>query len=231
MVLEPRRVIEKAIIERIGPVTARELIAMPEDSWGILRDRISDKRSGKDGLVAKCLECGSHVYIRAPKLRGIAHPQFQHYSGSNPDCPWFQGRNLKPDEVRAAQYQGKQESPFHRLMCELVGELASLDPRYKKHTVGRYLPPNENDHGRFPDTYIEWESYGPFAVEFQKSDTFQTEISARCKHYEREGIPLLWVLFGIETVADLSQSFVDVIRRHRGNAFVLDKAAVAESRN
>ena len=62
------------------------------------------------------------------------------------------------------------------------------------------------------------------------SNTFQTEISARCKHYEYEDIPLLWILFGVDTALGLRQSFIDVIRRHRNNAFVLDMAAVAASR-
>lgn len=227
---KPQRIVEAAIIERIGPVTAQELMAMYDDSWGLIRDQITDRRNGKDGLVARCLACECEVYIRTSKPRGIARPLFQHYNGSDPDCRWFQGRNIKPDAARAAQYQGKQESNFHRLMCELVGELAALDPRYIRHTVAQYRPPTENEHGRYPDTYVEWDGFGPFVVEFQMSGTFQTEISARCKHYEREGIPLLWVLFGLDTAAALPQSFIDVIRRHRGNAFMLDQAAVAASR-
>jgi len=227
---KPQRIVEAAIIERIGPVTAQDLMAMSDDSWGLIRDQITDRRNGKDGLVARCLACECEVYIRTSKTRGIARPLFQHYNGSDPDCPWFQGRNIKPDAARAAQYQGKQESNFHRLMCELVGELAALDSRYIKHTVGQYRSPTENEHGRYPDTYVEWDDFGPFVVEFQMSGTFQTEISARCKHYEREGIPLLWILFGLDTATALPQSFIDVIRRHRGNAFVLDQAAVAASR-
>ncbi|OSZ70989.1 hypothetical protein CAP39_08685 [Sphingomonas sp. IBVSS1] len=226
----PKRVVEAAIIEHIGAVTAHDLLAMPDDRWGFLRDRITDRRNGKTGLVAKCLACECDVYIRAPKSRGIPRPAFSHYSGSDQNCPWYQGRNLSPDDARAAQYRGRQESVFHRQMCELVGELVALDERYIKHTIAEYLMPTENEHGRYPDIYVEWDSYGPFAVEFQMSGTFQTEISARCKHYEREGIPLLWILFGIDTSVDMPQSFIDVIRRHRGNAFVLDQAAVAASR-
>jgi competence CoiA-like predicted nuclease len=74
------------------------------------------------------------------------------------------------------------------------------------------------------------ESFGAFAIEFQLSGTFQTEISARCKNYEYAGIPLLWILFGMDTSADVQQSFHDVIRRHRGNAFVLDPSACPEGR-
>lgn len=230
MARPPQRIVEAAVFEKLGAVTARELMAKPTDEWGFLRDRITDQRNGAGGLTARCMACECPVYIRCSKLRGVARPLYQHYSGSNPNCPWYQGRNCKPDEVRAAQYQGKQESIFHRLMCEQVGELVALDSRYVSHTVEKYLPPTENEHGRFPDIYVEWENYGSFAIEFQMSGTFQTEISARCTHYEREGIPLLWILFGIEVAVDLPQSLVDVIRRHRGNAFVLDQAAVAASR-
>jgi hypothetical protein len=230
MAKKPQRIVEAAIIERIGALTAYDLLAMPDDRWGLLRDQITDRRNGKDGLIARCMACECEVYIRAPKSRGIPRPAFWHYFGSDQACPWYQGRNLNPDDARAAQYEGRQESLFHRLMCEHVGELVALDDRYITHRVANYLPPTQSEHGRYPDIYVEWKNYGPFAIEFQMSGTFQTEISARCKHYEREGIPILWILFGIETAVDLPQSFVDVIRRHRGNAFVLDPEAVAASR-
>ncbi|HEY9090249.1 hypothetical protein [Parasphingorhabdus sp.] len=110
MARAPQRIIDAAFVERIGPITAHELLTMPDDSWGLIRDRITDRRNGKDGLVAWCMACESPVYIRTSKLRGIARPLFQHYSGSDPTCRWYQGRNLKPDDARAAQYQGRQES-------------------------------------------------------------------------------------------------------------------------
>lgn len=222
--------VQAAFVDRIGPVTAVDLLAMPEDSWGIIRDRITDHRNGKDGLVARCLACGGEVYIRTAPQNGVSLPLFQHYSGSDPNCPWHQGSNSTPDAVRAAQYHGQQESLFHRKMCELIGELVALDIRYERHVIAEYLAPTENEHGRYPDIYVEWNGCEPFAIEFQMSSTFQTEISARCKHYERESIPLLWILFGIDTTNSVSQSFRDVIRRHRGNAFVLDQAAIEASR-
>jgi hypothetical protein len=223
--------VEAAIVERIGPITASDLLAMSDDSWGLIRDQITDRRNGKDRLRAQCMACEGEVYVRTARIRAISRPLFAHYAGSDPNCRWYQGRNILPDDARAAQYQGRQESSFHRLMCELVAELAALDHRYIRHTVAEYLAPTENQHGRFPDVYVEWEGFSPFAVEFQMSGTFQTEISARCKHYEREGVPLLWILFGIDTARALPQSFRDAIRRHRGNAFVLDAAAVAASRD
>jgi len=204
---------------------------MPEERWGILRDRITDHRQGRSGLVARCMACESKVFIRTAPRNGRCSPLFVHYVGGDSDCPWHQGRNMRPDDARANQYQGKQESNFHRLMCEQIAALVQLDPRYIGHSVAQYLPPTENNFGRYPDVYVQWQNVGRFVVEFQMSQTFQTEISARCKHYEHEDIPLLWILFGIDTHAPLPQNFSDVIRRHRGNAFVLDAEAVAASKD
>ena len=227
---QPKRTVRAAHVEGIGPVSADYLLSMDENSWGIWRDRITDRHQGKDGLTAHCWMCDGAVYIKTANFRGVTRPLFAHYSYSDPDCPWYHGRNISPDGARASQYQGRQESDFHRLMCEQVAELVSLDARYIRHTVAEYLPPTKNKHGRFPDIYVEWSEFGPFAVEFQMSGTFETEISARCKHYEYEGIPLLWILFGLDTTRPTRQSFVDVIRRHRGNAFILDPEAIAESK-
>ena len=203
---------------------------MPADRWGFLRDRITAHRQGDEGVKARCLLCGGALYISARAQGNDCRPWFAHYAGGPADCPWRNGAALSPDAVRAKQYQGRQESELHKAMCELAGELASLDPRYLGHSVEAYMPPSKNKHGRFPDVLIEWEGIGKVAIEFQLSNTLQTEISARCRHYVREGVPLLWILFGLEHGRPLSQSFRDVIRQHRGNAFLLDQKAIEASR-
>ena len=233
---KPQRTVEVVWVEGYKglknptPITAHKLLAMSEHEWGYLRARITDRRHDKDGLMARCGMCQKEVYISVARLDGVNLPLFSHYSGSDPSCPWYQGGNAHPNAIRASQYQGNQESDFHRKMCELVAELAALDSRYVDHTVSKYLPPTKNEHGRFPDVCVEWKGFGKFAVEFPMSHTFQTEISARCKHYEYEGIPLIWILFGIDATRPIPQNFRDVIHRHRGNAFVLDSDAISESR-
>lgn len=222
---EPRRIIEEVIFEKLGPLSVRDLLAMPREGWESLRAGITDHRNGKDGLVARCIACNGQVYISTSRGR----PLFAHYQGSDPRCPWYSGKNMRPDDARAAQYRGQQESEMHRRMCELLAELAALDERCEGTKVDEYLPPTENQHGRFPDVLVDWRGFGRFAVEYQMSHTFQTEVSQRCIHYDREGIPLLWVLssFNPDHVA---QAVSDVVHRHRGNAFVLDQQAVTASR-
>lgn len=204
---------------------------MPEDEWGILRDRITDFAADKDGgRLARCMHCNSRVFIQTRVSGEKRLPYFVHYSGGDPACPWFQGKTISPDAARAAQYGGAQESNAHRSLCEEIDRLLSLDTRYRKSTVGLYHSPAESKHGRFPDVYVELEGLRPFVIEVQISHTFQTEVSGRSLYYHREGVGLVWVLYGIDPQHDaLPQSFRDVVRRHRGNAFVLDLDAVRES--
>lgn len=215
----------------IGAMSAPELLSLPEDTWGTLRDRLTDgARGSQDGLAARCLRCEGRVFIQTRKQGERRLPYFVHYKGGDPACPWHHGSSLSIDAARAAQYQGQQESRTHRMLCEQIDELAKADTRYVRSTVAQYLPPTESSFGRYPDVYIEWQGFAPFAFEIQLSKTFQTEISARCLHYEREGVTLIWVLYGIDpTTDDIPQSFRDVIRRHRGNAFVLDQEAIQAS--
>lgn len=222
---QPRRTVEEVMFEGLGPLTARELLVMSRDGWEYLRAGITDNRHGKLGLVARCIACNGEVYITTAQGR----PLFAHYQGSDPRCPWYAGKNMHPNDARAAQYRGQQESEAHRRMCDLIAELCGLDERCECTKVDEYRAPTENEYGRYPDVLVNWRVFGQFAVEYQMSHTFQTEVSQRCIHYEREGILLLWVLSSFDP-ARVPQAVSDVVHRHRGNAFVLDQAAVAESR-
>lgn len=223
---QPRRLIEEVIFENLGPLSARDLLAMPRDGWESLRAGITDHRNGKDGLVAHCVACHGQIYITTSHGR----PLFAHYQGSDPRCPWYSGNNMHPNDARAAQYRGQQESKMHRSMCELISELAGLDERCEETKVDEYLPPTDGKHGRYPDVLVDWRDFGRFAVEYQMSHTFQTEVSQRCIHYDREGIPLLWVLSSFDPER-VPQAVSDVVHRHRGNAFVLDQQAINASRD
>jgi len=222
----PKRIVEAAFLENIGVVTAPELLDVPDAHWGNWRDRITDHRTSGDGIIAYCGQCDGHLYIRT----NAGKPLFVHYRDAPLDCTWHHRSNSKLRDLRAAQYQGQQQSPLHLHMCEQVGQLAALDARCKNEpTINKRLASTVSDKYKLPDVCFEWEGFGKFAVEFQMSNTFETEISDRSKFYEREGIPLLWVLGVDFPTKSLPQNFRDVIRRHRGNMFVLNRAAIDAS--
>lgn len=228
---QPKRIIEHALLQGIGPISAERLLALPEMEWGLLRSAITDARRARPPAhVARCLMCSGPVFIQARAFRGLRLPYFAHFKGGDATCPWHTGETLHPNEARALQYGGAQESAAHRMLCEQIAELAAADERCVSAEVSKYLPPSDNERGRYPDVLIVRRSAPKIAVEIQLSNTFQTEVSARCLHYEREGVGLLWVLYGLDLLAnDLPQSFRDVVLRHRGNAFLLDDEAVTAS--
>ena len=225
---QSQRIVAAAVVERIGPVTAHDLLAMPDNSWGVLRDRITDRRYGKDGLLATCMACGGEVYIRTARTRDSD----VHYSHT------MRGVTQTARGIRAAtssrRMRGQRNTRESKIEFSPNHVRASCRTRRDGSTTlgTRWLNISHRQKARMVASQTSMSS-GKGSDHSQSSlrcRDFPDGISARCKHYEREGIPLLWVLFGIDTDSQISQSFLDVIRRHRGNAFVLDTRAIEASK-
>ena len=203
---------------------------MQEDQWGFLRDRINDRRAEKHSQpFARCLLCGSGIFIRVDALHS-RRPVFVHFKHADLQCDWHRDSTIPIDAARAAQYRGQQESELHHRLCIVLGDLLRADSRCNKVTVGEYRAPTVTDHGRYPDVYAELEGLTPITLELQLSKSFAPEIAGRSLFYGKEKVGLIWVLYGIDpSGANLPQSFRDIIRRHRGNAFLFDHAAMQAS--
>lgn len=212
-----------------GAITIEALMAMPRESWGYLRAQINLRwASAPEIPLARCRLCEGPVFIRTQATGDGDHtPMFVHYSESKKDCPWHEGKNLRPDDARAAQYQGHQESALHRRLCQIIEELAKADARCTESSIDTYLRPAIHSRGRWPDVYLNVEGLGQFALEVQLAKPFAPEIAARHIHYDREGVKLLWIFNNLEE--PLPQGFHDVITMQRGNAFLFDDAAEAAS--
>lgn len=211
-----------------GGVSIQQLMAMSRATWDHLRSEINRRRrQDPTRPLARCRLCKGPVFIRSHFAGGNHAPVYAHYPESPVDCPWHQGVNLKPDDARAAQYEGHQESALHRWMCDTIAELLAKDPRCTNVTVNTYRRPAIEKRGRYPDVYAELDGFGNFAIEIQLSKPFAPEIAARHLHYEMEGIALIWVFR--ELCAELPQGFHDVITLQRGNAFLFDDHAFAAS--
>lgn len=215
-----------------GVVSIHELLHMPEVSWRELRNRISDGyHGGNNGRDAKCLWCGGTVYIQERAKGAERFPLFAHRSGEGIGCPWHPQSTLSPDDARAAQYQGNQKSIAHEFICSELARLLRLDKSLEHVEVDKtYVAGEPGQHGRFPDVRFKMTDLPECVLEVQLSNTFQPEISQRGLFYQSHGMPLVWVLHGVDARLDnLPSSFRDVIHRHKNNAFSLDQEAVAES--
>lgn len=229
---EPSREIKQIMVRGLGPVSIDELIRLGPTTWEPLRNNITDHRDHKTRTgIAQCMMCGSDVYIQARNFKDEKLPLFSHHKGGDKSCPWYSADPISPNAARADQYGGLQTSPAHDLMCELVAELARLDQRCTSAKIEQYFRPETDEHGRYPDVLIRYEDRTDFAIEIQLALTFQTEISGRSTFYQRHGTALLWLLHDLKLDGGtIPQSFRDIIFRHRGNLFMLDREAAEESR-
>ncbi len=204
-------------------------MAMPSAQWEHIRFEIT-KRRQEDPVqpLARCRLCRGSVFIKAQATSLGLVPYFAHFSDVRSDCPWHHGSNLRPDEARAAQYLGQQESALHRWLCEQVAEIVSLDKRARDISVDTYRRATIEGRGRWPDVYFELEGLARFAIEIQLSKPFALEIAARQLFYNREGISLIWLFRDLD--APLPQGFRDVITLQRGNAFTIGDEVLRDSR-
>ena len=207
-----------------GSVSIEQLMAMPRTGWDHLRREINLRRQqDRSQPLAKCRLCEGGVYIRSQATQTGHVPMYAHFPEASKDCPWYGGGNLRPDDARAAQYQGHQESALHRRLCVRLEELAKLDSRCLESSVNTYLRPAIHARGRWPDVYAVFDGLGRFALEVQLSKPFAPEIAARHLHYEAEGVKLVWIFHALED--PMPQGFHDVVTMQRGNAFIFDEEA------
>lgn len=222
--------VRAAVVSDRGYFTAEDLARLDRDQWLALRNSLSNDRKGGDNeLRGVCAWCGHPVYVHFPKKEGRP-PYFQHHVAAPLDCPWYEGRARSTEQRRAEKFLGARESDFHRLMCELILELASKDRRYIQGSgaVNRYLRPENSIHGRYPDASFEWDNRR-YAIEFQLASSMQPEIAGREIFYDREGVTLIWVFGRFEPEEITKAGFADIVHRQRGNIFILDREAIRMS--
>jgi hypothetical protein len=214
-----------------GLINISDLIKGDPDRWRHLRQAINQQRkNAPDRPLARCLLCEEPVYIRVQSQgRGTDEgtPVFTHFPGSMISCPWHDDSKFAPDDPRAAQYKGRQETAHHKWLCQTIAEIVKSDPRCSQVQIERYRRPAIEQRGRFPDVLVQLLGLGEIAIEVQLSKPFATEVVARQMHYEHENVGLVWVF--VELPDPLPQGFQDVITSQRGNAFLFDQDALNAS--
>jgi hypothetical protein len=210
----------------LGLISAEELVSARSELWREWRSRITDNRMDGDiGYQANCLLCKGrvHIYVARSHRAKTELPAFRHAKGQGEDCPWHTGDALTPEHVRMLQYLGQQESQLHRELCQEIHGLLLPDPRVTNANCNKRYTSAEGDRWKIPDVSADIEGFGKIALELQLSNTFQTEVSGRARFYNKEGIGLIWIFHKFDpSLNSIPTSFLDVIHRQKGNAFVLD---------
>ena len=215
-------------------VTIEQLLAAPPAAADNLRIQATNFFKGDpNGFDVGCLNCGAPVYVSHARRAGVSEAFFAHRPDPDAEpCAWRDDHDgASIDELRQQQYQGRQESRRHELLCEAVATMARRDPRHLESKVDAYRRNERGEGWRFPDVLLRFEGLGGFVIEVQCSRTWMPEIAGRHADYARDGVRLIWVVPEFDPTQPLPRHVRDICGYHRGNIFVLDDAAFAAARD
>lgn len=220
-----RQTVETAIETATGELYhAYQLHHLSEPEFAALRrDTMTERVARKKGAAASrfvCLLCNVPLWLSRHNREG-GNRWFMHDHAS-PGCPWYEGKKLSPDQLKAVIYRGKQEGAEHRRIKEFIASWLEREPGVTK--VDRELVTMSavlKGEWKRPDVQCMWGDKR-IVFEIQLSYTFLTEVIRRDEFYRREGIFIIWVFRSF----DLNRATVrdEVFFNHR-NLFVLDETA------
>lgn len=225
----PQQTVRLAIDCLTGDVlTAEALQALPEMEFTKLRREAMqarvDRRAGGSGERFRCAICECPLFL-SRRIVGNQNRWFVH-DGRHGDkangCPWFEGRHLAPEQIKALIYRGQQEGREHREMKDFIARWLGQNPMVQdvcieKTTFSEVV----KGEWRRPDIRCTYRGL-PIVFEIQLSYTFLSDVIARDAFYRREKTFVIWVFskFDICRAAVADEAFFN-----RRNLFVLDAQA------
>lgn len=112
-------------------VAAEALLALPEVEFTALRREAMqarvDRRKGGAAERFRCTICKCPLYL-SRRITGTQNRWFVH-DGKADECPWFEGRRLAPEQIKALVYRGQQEGQQHREMKDYIARWLRQNPR------------------------------------------------------------------------------------------------------
>ncbi len=220
-----RQTVEIAIDTSTGELYhATRLHDISEEQFSALRrtameERVSRKKSATEARFI-CAICRKPLWLSRYNCES-GNRWFNHDCAS-PGCPWYEGRKLSPDQLKAVIYHGQQEGPEHRRIKDFLATWLEREPRVTKVnrelvTMGQVL----KGEWKRPDVQC---LHGDKRIvfEIQLSYTFLSEVIKRDNFYRQEGIFIIWVF----QLLDLNRAVVrDEVFFNGRNLFVVDDAA------
>ena len=205
-------------------VAAEALLTLPEVEFTALRREAMqarvDRRKGGAAERFRCAICKCPLYL-SRRITGTQNRWFVH-DGKADECPWFEGRRLAPEQIKALVYRGQQEGQQHREMKDYIARWLRQDPRVQdvrleKTTFSEVV----KGEWRRPDVRCTYQEV-PLVFEIQLSYTFLSDVIARDAFYRREKTFVIWVFarFDSSRAAVTDEAFFN-----RRNLFVLDAQA------
>ena len=219
------RTLKEAIdLRDFARITALDLISGGVEFCQQVRRRATQARKSEFPIV--CSKCGFPVYLTKNGL--TKEYLWAHFGDAPRDCEWFTGKPLPPDDVGALQFGGRQESPLHVRLKNVLGDILTQDSRAADVEIDTRL--NGASGFRKPDVRATYAGR-PTAFEIQLSSTQLPTILGREEFYLKEGRALIWLAWSpqLGTKSDTPQAFLDICTAHSENLFSLDEETIRRS--
>lgn len=126
---------------------------------------------------------------------GDRRPHFVHYSKTEEfkSCPYNnRNSNLTPNQIKAIQYNGIQESLRHQRLKNIIGEIISSDKECSNTIIDKCYTNREKHERRRPDIQTFYKDKN-IVFEIQLSREFVTIISDREAYYRKRNAFLIWI--------------------------------------
>ena len=181
-------------------------------------------KNADDNTRFRCIACDSPLVLLSTSDRSGFYFKHKHFIA---DCPIKDEKSLPPDVLRAAKFNGKQESAAHEYMKSLLYRLLKLDSRFVNVDKEKVRKDSCNKEWKKPD--VEGSFLGnKYVFEIQLATELLEIIAKRRNFYIRNNTVLVWVFqafsFDRARISDL-----DISYSNNNNVIVLNAEAVEKT--
>lgn len=185
---------------------------------------------GKKYLV--CAHCHGPLYLKGGAQTGFKQQlHFSHYQSEEyKTCPLNEGApRISPEQAKANQYKGAQESKRHERLKNVLGEIMESDADCHATIIDKCYTEREKNERRQPDVQTKYKDVS-LVLEVQLSTEFITIISERESYYHDKKAFMLWIFDSFARNGLMNQSERDIFYKNNSHAFCIDPPLIAKSK-
>ena len=179
---------------------------------------------GKKYLV--CPLCFGQLFIR----EGGKRPHFVHYNTEEfSSCPNHEKTtHQSPNDIKAKQYNGVQESLRHQRLKNIIAEIIASDKECSNTIIDKCYIYRENHERYRPDIQTLYRDKN-IVFEIQISKEFITFISSREAYYKEKNAFLIWIFDENSKILD-QQYEKDIFFTNNSQLFFINNELIEKSK-
>jgi 1,2-phenylacetyl-CoA epoxidase PaaB subunit len=179
-----------------------------------------------------CADCHGPLYLKGGGATGFKQQlHFSHYQSEEyKNCPLNENNSsISPEQAKANQYRGVQESKRHERLKNALDEIMEMDDDCSGTIIDKCYAGREKNERRKPDVQTKYKDKS-LVLEIQLSTEFITIISARETYYRSKNAFMLWIFDSFAKNGLMNQSERDIFYKNNSHAFCIDQYHIEKSK-